>query len=439
MDETARILSLSAFDAAHAADIDPALRALIERRNRSFGGSSYLLYDEPLHFVRAGGVWMYDRSGAPYLDAYNNVPSVGHCHPHVVEAIARQAATLNTNTRYLYDIIYDYAERLLATFPPSLANIAFTCTGSESSDVALRIARRVTGGQGIVVTANAYHGNTTAVAAISPSSGEDVPIGLDVRTVPAPAFGADATPEQTATFGAHVAAAFADLIRHGVKPAAFVADSIFASDGIYPDPPGFLAPAAAAARAAGALYIADEVQPGFARTGAHMWGFARHGVEPDIVILGKPMGNGLPVAGVVARPDLMRQFASGAGYFNTFGGSPVAAAAGLAVLDVLERESLMANADAVGRYLRDGLSRIAAQHSSIAAVRGAGLYLGVEFHEAGRPAPALAQRVVNGMRRARVLIGTAGAGHILKIRPPLCFAQEHADLFLAAFARVLDE
>lgn len=437
MDEEARILSLSAFDARNASTVNPAIRDLLARRYRSFGGSSYLLYDEPLHFERASGQWLYTPDGTPYLDAYNNVPSVGHCHPHVTEAMARQASVLNTNTRYLYEIIYDYAERLLATFPAALGNVAFTCTGSESSDLALRISRAATGGQGIVVTRNAYHGNTTAVAAISPSTSADVPIGIDVRTVAPPAFGPRPKPAQIAQFAADVAAAFADLKRHGIRPAAFICDSIFGSDGIYADPPGFLADAAAAARAAGALYVADEVQPGFGRTGEHMWGFQRHGVEPDLVILGKPMGNGLPVAGVIAKPEILAAFSKHSGYFNTFGGSPVAAAAGLAVLEVIEREGLMANATVVGGYLRKGIRKVAATRGAISDVRGAGLYIGVEFRRDGAPDPHTAQRVVNGLRRRQVLIGTSGTGHILKIRPPLCFSKDNADQLTAALDAVL--
>ncbi len=436
--EDTKILSLSAFDARRAGDVDPAIRDLIARRYRSFGGSSYLLYNEPLHVARASGAWLYAQDGTPYLDAYNNVPSVGHCHPHVVAAMSRQAAVLNTNTRYLYEIIYDYAERLLATFPAALGNVAFTCTGSESSDLALRIARSATGGQGIVVTRNAYHGNTTAVAAISPSTGADVPIGIDVRTVAPPAFGPKPTRKRIAQFAEDVAAAFADLKRHGVRPAAFICDSIFASDGIYADPPGFLVQAAEAARAAGALYVADEVQPGFGRTGTHMWGFQRHGVEPDLVILGKPMGNGLPVAGVIAKPDILAAFSKSSGYFNTFGGSPLAAATGIAVLEVIENEGLMANAARIGAYLSDGIRKLAAQHGKISDVRGAGLYAGVEFRDAaGHPDPHTAQFVVNDLRRQHVLIGTSGTGHILKIRPPLCFTSGNADQMLDAMRNAL--
>jgi 4-aminobutyrate aminotransferase-like enzyme len=435
-----RIIALNAFDPARAAPVTPTVRALLARRERIFGGTSYLMYDEPLHVARASGVWLYDHDGTPYLDAYNNVPSVGHCHPSVAEAISRQAATLNTNTRYLYDIVYDYADRLLATFPSGISNIAFTCTGSESSDLALRIARARTGGRGIVVTRNAYHGNTTAVAAISPASGPDVPIGDDVRTVRTPDTYRHPASEIGARFAADVTAAFGELRRHGIKPAALVIDTIFSSDGIYPDPAGFLEGGVAAARAAGALLVADEVQPGFGRTGTHMWGFMRHGLLPDLVILGKPMGNGFPVAGVAARPEVMAGFSRSSGYFNTFGGNPVAAAAGLAVLDVMEREGLIANAGSVGAHLLQGLRALAARFPILGDVRGAGLYIGAEICRAGStvPDPAAAQQIVNALRRRHILISTAGVhGNILKIRPPLCFSQDNAGQLLDGLADVL--
>jgi 4-aminobutyrate aminotransferase-like enzyme len=434
------ITTLNAFDPAHIRGAPSELRALLERRDRLFGGTSYLMYDEPLRLERARGVWLYGPGGEAYLDAYNNVPSIGHCHPAVVAAISRQAALLNTNTRYLYDIVYDYADRLLATFPESLSTIAFTCTGSESSDLALRIARAHTGGQGVVVTANAYHGNTAAVVAISPASGPDVPIGQDVRTVRTPDTLRYPAWQIGARFAEDVEAAFADLRRHGVRPAALVMDTIFSSDGVYPDPAGFLSDAAAAARAAGALIVADEVQPGFGRTGQHMWGFERHALSPDLVILGKPMGNGFPVAGVAARREVMAEFSQSFGYFNTFGGNPVAAAAGLAVLDVIQSEGLIANAGDVGDYLTGGLRTLATRFPVVADVRGAGLYIGVEICRPDRVSPdaATAKRIINGLRQRHILVSSAGAdGNILKVRPPLCFSRENTDVLLHGLADVL--
>ena len=247
--------------------------------------------------VRAEGVWMFDADGRRYLDAYNNVASVGHCHPRVVEAIASQTATLNTNTRYLYDNIHDYAERLLATFPVSLSNVVFTCTGSESNDYALRLTKSFTGGTGFVVTETAYHGNTEAVTEVSPSSFKTRIVPPHVRTVPAPEPTGIRRTMSARSFAEDVAKAIADLERNGVKFAGLLVDSIFSSDGIYADPPGFLREAVDVVHEAGGLFISDEVQPGFGRTGTGMWGFQRHGVEPGIVTMGKPMGNGFPVEG----------------------------------------------------------------------------------------------------------------------------------------------
>lgn len=432
-----KILELNAFDAASGVRLEPDTENLIGRRQRTFGASSMLFYKRPLHIVRGEGVWLIAADGSRYLDAYNNVPSVGHCHPKVVAAVAQQMGLLNTHSRYLNDGIYSYAERLLGTMPAELSNVVFTCTGSESVDLALRIARTLTGGDGVIVTQNAYHGNTSAVTEISPSSASTAPRNPDVFLVPAPDTFRGAREDIGAAFAASVRSAIAAMQARGVKFAAFIADSIFSSDGVFTGDPGFLAATAEAVRDAGGLYIADEVQPGFARTGEAMWGFARHGVVPDIVALGKPMGNGYPMGGVVIRPDLLAEFGSQNGYFNTFGGTPVAAAAGMAVLDAIASEGLQENAKTTGRYLLDGLKAVAAGAPVVGDVRGCGLYLGVELVRPGsdEPDPGAAERVVNAMREQRVLIGTAGLhGNILKIRPPLPFAREHADMLIDAFA-----
>ena len=437
------ILDLNAFDPARAAGLEPAAAALVARRRRAFGPTSVLFYEEPVTVVRGEGVFLHGPNGERYLDAYNNVPSVGHCHDHVVAAVSRQLATLNTHTRYLYDNVYEYSERLLATMPAEVANIVFTCTGSESTDLALRIAESASGGTGFVVTEGAYHGNTAAATAISPSSLSDRPKPVHVEAVPAPDVYHRPAADLGARFAAEVTAAIARLEARGVKFAGLVVDGIFSSDGIYAEPAGFLAPAVAAARAAGGLYVADEVQPGFGRTGEAMWGFARHGLVPDLVVMGKPMGNGFPMGGVAARPEWLERFGARNGYFNTFGGNPVAAAAGLAVLDVIEGEALQANALATGRHLLAALRDLSGRDPRIGDVRGAGLYLGVELvadPETRAPDPALATRLINGLRRRGVLIGAAGlSGNILKIRPPLCFGAEHADTLVAALGEALAE
>ena len=418
-------------------------QALIERRHDLLGPAYRLFYEQPVHIVRGSGVWLYDRDGTAYLDAYNNVASVGHCHPDVVAALADQSALLNTHTRYLSSGIVDYAERLLATLPTDLEKLMLTCTGSEANDLACRIATAATGATGFIVTEFAYHGLTIAISGLSPSLGEGVQLAETTRTVPAPNRYRTGDPEVGERFAAGVRAAIADLQAHGIRPAALLTDTIFSSDGVLPDPAGFLAPAVAAIREAGGLFIADEVQAGFGRTGSGMWGFERHGISPDIVTMGKPMGNGYPVAGIAARSDLVDEFGRRTRYFNTFGGTPVACAVGLAVLDVIERERLITNAASVGAHLLQGLGELATRHELIGDVRGAGLFVGVELvsdRNTDDPAPELAARVVNGMRNRRVLLSATGPGvNVLKIRPPLVFSHEQADLMVAALAEVLEE
>ncbi len=442
MANTKQILALNRFDARHAEGFDAELRSLIARRQATFGASSVLVYKRPIRMVRAEGVWMFDADGRRYLDVYNNVASVGHCHPRVVEAIAKQAATLNTNTRYLYDNIHDYAERLLATFPAALSNVVFTCTGSESNDFALRLSKSFTSGRGFVVIETAYHGNTEAVTEVSPSSFKTRSVPPHVRTVPAPDQYRHPTNDVGARLAEDVAEAIADLERNGVKFAGLLVDSIFSSDGIYADPAGFLKQAVDVVHKAGGLFISDEVQPGFGRTGTAMWGFQRHSAEPDIVTMGKPMGNGFPVGGVVTRPEILESLCETTGYFNTFGGNPVAAAAGLAVLDVIEDEGLIENAKEIGAYFRSGLQALASRYPAIGDVRSAGLFIGIEFSlpDTTDPDPATASHVINALKERGVLIGAAGDyGNVLKVRPPLCFARDNADFFIERLEAALSE
>lgn len=423
-----------------ATDLDPETREMIERRKALLGPAYRLFYDKPLHLVRGEGAWLFDQEDNAYLDAYNNVTSIGHCHPKVVEAIATQAGILATNTRYIHGSILDYAERLLNTMPDEIGHMMFTCTGSDANDLAVRIAQAYTGGLGIVVTETAYHGITQSVSEFSPSLGANVDLGPHVRTVPAPDAYRQGE-DMAANFAAAVEAAFADLKRHGIKPALFICDGIFASDGVFDGPRGFLKGAVDAAHAAGAVYIADEVQSGFGRTGDALWGFQRHDVVPDLVTMGKPMGNGYPVAGVAVRPELVEEFGRKARYFNTFGGNAVAIAAATAVLDVIEGEGLTENAREIGAYLQDGIRARAEAHPCIGDVRGAGLFLGVEIvsdRAAKTPDATATSAIVNGLREERVLISACSKTHnVLKIRPPLVFTRENADQFLAAFDRVL--
>ena len=437
MTEPGRPTMVNGFDDARLGQLAPELKSAVERRSRVLGSVYRLFYDEPVEVVRGAGTYLYDSSGNEYLDAYNNVPCVGHAHPRVVEAIARQAGTVNTNTRYLQPAVVDYAEDLLSTFPAPLTNIVFTCSGSEANDLALRVARYVTGRQGIIVTANAYHGVTSAVAGISPSLGVNSPLDPCVRTIPAPdqrvaGGGLDAY------LRSQIRSAIADLARHGIGLAAFVADSVFSSDGVFTAPAGFLEPLLDEVHRAGGIYLADEVQPGFGRTGDAWWGFQRHGITPDIVTVGKPMGNGMPIAAAVFDPRLLADFGREIRYFNTFGGNTVSIAAAQAVLDVIRDEALIDNAAHVGARLLTGVEAVTANLDRVTAVRGRGLFLGVEVtrDDGNGPAPdaAGAAAVVNELRRRRVLISASGPhGNVLKIRPPMAFRSADADRFLTEF------
>ncbi|WP_241472052.1 aspartate aminotransferase family protein [Mycolicibacterium neoaurum] len=393
---------------------------LIAARDRVLGPAYRLFYDNPVHLVRGQGTRLYDADGNCYLDAYNNVASVGHCHPHVIDSVTRQLGTLNTHTRYLHQGIVDYSQRLLATFPDTGATdpyqVMYACTGSEVNDLALRVAAAYTGARGVIVTTEAYHGNTEAVTAVSPSLGGIASLGAHVRAVDPHLEG--------------VAEAIADLKASGYGVSALIVDTIFSSDGIYPDPT-VLGPAVELVHAAGGVLIADEVQPGFGRTGAGMWGFDRHDVVPDLVTMGKPMANGMPVAAMAARGEVLAPFAESVPYFNTFGGNPVSMAAASAVLDIIEDEKLIANAATVGETLYSAVAALA--DPRITDVRGAGLYVGVELVDR-----ETARRVVNGMRDRRVLISVCGAGgNVLKIRPPMVFSPADVDWLVAELEQVL--
>jgi 4-aminobutyrate aminotransferase-like enzyme len=431
----------NAFDPSQGLELPHRLRGLVERRRSLLGPGYKLFYERPIEFVRASGVRLYDVDGQEYLDAYNNVPCVGHCHPKVTAAISRQVAELNTNTRYLAEPLLDYAERLLSTHHPGLTNVMFACSGSEAVDLALRIARYTTGAEGVIVTSNAYHGVTGAVARVSPSLGNRVPLGPEVRTVEPPSSDPSVT-DAGEQFAQRVEAAMVDLRRHGIATAAVLVDSLFCSDGLIPDPVGFLAPVEHAARGAGALFVCDEVQAGFGRTGTSMWGYQRHGVEPDLVTMGKPMGNGFPISGVAARGVLLERFGEDVRYFNTFGANSVAIAAATAVLDVLEEDGLLANARVVGDELRASIAAVAATHPVLRGVRGAGLYVAADVvaPATGVPDAAAASQIVNGMRGRHVLISSAGRhGTALKVRPPLPFNATDAAQLVEALDDVLRE
>lgn len=420
---------------------------LIARRERLLGPANPLFYDDPVHLVRGEGVWLYDADGRRYLDCYNNVPHVGHCHPHVVEAIARQASTLNTHTRYLDETILDYAERLIGTFDDPLSTAIFACTGSEANEIALRMAHVVTGATGLIATSHAYHGNTTAVSQLSTIMPPVEGLGRHVRTIPPP----DSYRPLRDLKGDKLASAYAyeveraidSLEADGLKLSAILVCPFFANEGFPDVPAGFMEQAIERVREAGGLYIADEVQPGFGRTGSHMWGYMAHGIVPDIVTMGKPMGNGHPLSGVVARADLVSEFREKVKYFNTFGGNAVSCAAGMAVLDVVEKENLMENARVVGDYAREGLHRLQEKHDLIGDVRGRGLFFGAELvrdRAAKDPASEETKRIVNAMRAKSVLLSKIGPhDSILKMRPPMPFSKENADQLLSTLDDVLSK
>ena len=413
---------------------------LLARRHRVLGTAlESLSYRKPLHLVRGDGAWMEAADGRRYLDAYNNVPVVGHAHPRVVSAIARQAATLNTNTRYLHEHVVDLAERLVATMPDGLDTVLFVNSGSEANDVAWRLATLYTGADAGLATTWSYHGVTAAVADVTASEWPDgeKPGGVEVFDAPDTYRSryADAS-----AASAEVSAAVGRLAERGRRPAALYLDSTFTADGIFVPEPDIVAAIVTPAREAGALFVADEVQSGHGRTG-ELWGFSRWGVTPDIVTLGKPMGNGHPIAAVITRSEIVDRFGHSTTFFSTFGGNPVACAAALAVLDVLEDEGLVARAAIVGDRLRTGIRTLADRHRTIGDVRGRGLMTGIELvrdRASREPATDLARRVKDDMAERGVLIGTTGrAGNTLKIRPPLCLTDDEAGLIVTTLERVL--
>jgi len=419
--------------------------SLIKRRNRAMGPTYELFYQQPVHLVRGKGVWLYDADGREYLDCYNNVASVGHCHPHVVDALSRQASTLNTHTRYLHENVVEYAERLGDTLPGELGVCMFVCTGTEANDLAFRIARTVTGNEGAIVTERAYHGNSLVVTELSTAEypAAEQPDYLEAIEAPNPYRGSYryAEPGLGEKYAAFADTAISNLANRGKSPAIFMCDNIFSSNGILTPPPGYLQGVYRRVRAAGGLIVADEVQSGLCRLGDHMWGFEDSGVVPDIVTMGKPLGDGHPLAAVVTTPAIAAEFARKFDYFNTFGGNPVSAAVGMAVLDVIERENVLQNVHDVGAYLGQGLKALALQCDRIGDVRGKGLFYGVELvsdQDSREPATNPARRVVEDLRKNGVLLSSTGAfNNVLKIRPPLVFSKANADVLLEKLEHAL--
>ncbi|QQS11652.1 MAG: aminotransferase class III-fold pyridoxal phosphate-dependent enzyme [Rhodospirillales bacterium] len=419
---------------------------LSARRDRALGAGAPLFYDQPLHIVRGEGVHLYDADGRRYVDMYNNVPCVGHANPHVVEAMAHQQATLNVHSRYLHEGIVAFAERLAALHGPRIESVVFTCSGTEANEVALRMARMATGKAGIVCTNATYHGNSEAVGALTRLDAERN-AGGDVRAIPFPELYRPLVPGAD---GAALADAHLERLRRAIQAfeddgtgfAGLIVCSIFANEGLPDVPAGFMARAAEMVRAAGGLVIVDEVQAGYCRTG-RWWGYEGAGFAPDIVVTGKPMGNGLPLAAAAAGKALVDGFRAKTRYFNTFASSPLQAAVGMAVLDVIEREGLRGSVAAVGAALKAALVERKARCAAIGDVRGQGLFIGVEMISDGdgkTPDRDRAVAVVNRLKDKGFLTSNAGAfGNVVKIRPPLVFTQENAAEFLVAFDATIAE
>ncbi len=397
---------------------------LARRRNQALGALlTPLTYTRPVHAARAEGVWIYEPDGRRLLDAYNNVPVVGHCHPRVTEAVVRQTRLSAANARYLAEPLVELAERLLATFPAEagLDTVLLVNSGSEANDLAWRLAAESTGRGGALVTENAYHGITAATTALSPEDWPQQRKASRIARIPPLGSGAD------------LAAALDEALEQldGDLAATFLDGSLM-SDGIYTPSAAELRLLVERTHAAGGVYVADEVQAGHGRLGPELWSFAQHGIAPDVVTLGKPMGNGYPVAAVVTRRELAERFPYAGRTFSTFGGNPVAASAALAVLDVLADERLPERAAGVGERFRVAVESLG--KADIVEVRGTGLLAGVQLSSEG-----LAMRVVDELREEGILVGRTGAaGDVLKIRPPLVFTDEHAELLVAALGRILD-
>lgn len=419
---------------------------LLARRRRALAPSYQLFYDEPVQLVRGEGVWLWDVHGDRYLDCYNNVPSVGHAHPRIVEAIASQTALLNTHTRYLHPLVVELAERLGASLPDGLTSCFLVCTGTEANDLAVRIARTVTGHHGVVVTERSYHGNSDLVGKLSTDSypPEERPDWLAVveppNTYRGPFHAGDGVGRLAERYVDHLGSRLGELEERGYGPAALLIDTSWDSNGVLIAPTGYVSAAARLVRARGGLVIADEVQAGYCRMGTHFWGHTHDDLVPDIVTVGKPMGAGHPVAAVVTTPEIAARFAERRNYFNTFGGNPVSAAVALAVLDVIEDEGLLENATVTGAVLGERLGEIASHHAIVGSLQGRGLFWGLDLviDRATREpiAYADAKRLATALRRRGILAGITGRyTNVLKIRPPLPFTSEHVDLF----ATVLDE
>ena len=422
----------------------PTRERLLDSRRELAGPSLSISYQSPLHIVCGSRQYLYDADGRRYLDCVNNVAHVGHSHPRVVRAAAEQMELLNTNTRYLNELMVEYARRLTAALPEPLRVVYLVCSGSEANELALRLARTHTGREEVIVEDAAYHGNTTVLIEISPYKFEG-PGGRGrasyVHKVPIPDVyrGVYRDSDAGLCYARHVA----DAARVSRGLAAFFCESAISCGGQIILPPGYLREAYASVREVGGVCVADEVQTGFGRAGQYFWAFESQGVVPDIVTLGKPIGNGHPLGAVVTTPEIAKSFANGMEYFNTFGGNPVSCAVGLAVLDVIRDEELQENARDVGQYFMDALRKLGEKHRLIGDVRGLGLFIGVELvrdRQTLEPAGTEASAIIERMKSRGVLLSTDGPFHnVLKIKPPIVFSKADADLVVSELDAVFAE
>ncbi|MDH3380263.1 MAG: aminotransferase class III-fold pyridoxal phosphate-dependent enzyme [Gammaproteobacteria bacterium] len=418
---------------------------LIERRRKALGPAYSHFYDKPLHLVKGQGVWMWDDQGKRYLDCYNNVASVGHCHPHVVEALCGQARTLNTHTRYLHENVVGFAETLASKMPGELSVCMPVCTGTEANDLAVQIARVATGRHGCIVAEHSYHGNSTLVHDLSTSErfGDPDPDWLATVEPPDTYRGPFREGENDlgAKYAGLVSKSIQKLEARGHQLAVFMVESAWENQGIMQAPQDYLNHAAAFVRDAGGLVVADEVQSGYCRMGAHWWGFKHYDIIPDIVTLGKPMGNGHPLGAVVTTPAIVEKFAERYEYFNTFGGNPVSAAVGQAVIEVIDNENLLANATEVGAYLEGQLQELADRYDMIGELRGRGLFWGLDLVSDPDTREPISKeelrRITTDAAKQGTLVATMGRyGNVMKIRPPLVFSRDNVDHLINALDTV---
>ena len=437
------IMDTNSFRAEHADALSPEIRQLTDKRDQLLGESYRLFYRNPVHLVRGEGQYLWDAEGRKYLDVYNNVASIGHCHPAVVAAVTQQMQQLNTHTRYLHENILNYTESILATTPTEIDRAMYMCTGSEANDLAIRVAKSFSGGTGIIVTQEAYHGTSELTSGASPALGSGQALATTTRVVPAPDFYRLAPNDPGQWFAAEIQKQIDDMKQNGITFAGFLADSIFSSDGVLPNPPGFLKAAIDVVHKNGGIFIADEVQPGFARTGDTFWGFERHGVVPDIITTGKPMGNGIPVSALFAKSDVLATFSDHIPYFNTFGGNPVSMAAAQAVLTVIQEENLQQHSREMGARLLAELRGLQHKYRCVGDVRGAGLFIGFELvtdPESKQPNKALALDLIERLRDQGILTSVAGPyGNVLKLRPPLAFQAADIDWLVGGLDRALEQ